>query len=99
MWDWPIGIRHSRTWTLASRDKFNREYRAIIAMLQSHPDGSGMIQWDLARALGTDQSQISKLERSERRLDIVDFLRICRAIGRDPEKRLRSADFVKAARK
>jgi len=43
-----------------------------------------VIQWDLARALRTDQSQISKLERGERRLDIVDYLRICRAIGLDP---------------
>jgi transcriptional regulator with XRE-family HTH domain len=47
----------------------------------------------LARALGTDQSQISKLERSERRLDVVDYLRICRAIGLDPGKPLRSIDF------
>jgi hypothetical protein len=46
-----------------------------------------------------DQSQISKLERSERRLDIVDYLRICRAIGLDPGKPLRSVDFAKATRK
>jgi hypothetical protein len=43
---------------LASRDKFDREYRAIIAMLQSHRKAVGMTQWDLARALRIDQSQI-----------------------------------------
>lgn len=84
---------------MASRDKFDREYRAIIATLQRHRKAAGMTQWDLARALATDQSQISKLERSERRLDIVDYLRICRAIGLDPGKPLRSVDFGKAARK
>ena len=58
-----------------------------------------MTQWDLAGALGIDQWQISKLERSERRLDIVDDLRICRAIGLDPGKPLRSVQFGRAARK
>jgi hypothetical protein len=45
------------------------------------------------------ESQISKLERGERRLDIVDYLRICRAIGRDPGEPLRSFDLGRAARK
>jgi transcriptional regulator with XRE-family HTH domain len=84
---------------LAGRDKFDREYRAIIAMLQRHRRAAGLTQSDLARALGTDRSQISKLERSERRLDIVDYLRICRAIGLDPGKPLRSLDLGRAARK
>ena len=95
MWDWPNGVHRFLRWTLASRDKFDREYRAIIAMLQSHRKAAGITQWDLARALGTDQSQISKLERSERRLDVVDYLRICRAIGLDPGKPLRSIDVGK----
>ena len=75
---------------MANRDKFDREYRAIIEMLQRHRIAAGVTQWDLARALGTDQSQISKLERSERRLDIIDYVRICRAIGLDPGKPVRS---------
>lgn len=75
---------------MASRDKFDREYRAIIETLQRRRKAAGMTQWDLALAVGTDQSQISKLERSERRLDIVDYVRICRAIGIDPGGPLRS---------
>jgi hypothetical protein len=58
-----------------------------------------MTQWDLARALRADQSQVSKLGRSERRLHIVDYLRICRAVGFDPGKPLRSVEFGKFARK
>jgi transcriptional regulator with XRE-family HTH domain len=80
---------------LANRDRFDREYRAIIETLKRYRKGAGMSQWDLARVLGTDQSQISKLERSERRLDIVDYLRICRAIDIDPGKPLRSVDATK----
>ena len=84
---------------MASRDKFDCEYRAIIALLQSHRKAAGMTQWDLARALRTDQSQISRLECSERRLDIVDYLRIFHAIGLDPGKPLRAVDFGRTARK
>ncbi|MBX9634258.1 MAG: helix-turn-helix transcriptional regulator [Magnetospirillum sp.] len=43
-----------------------------------------MTQIDVAQAMGTDQSQISKFERGERRLDILDYVRYCEAIGLDP---------------
>jgi hypothetical protein len=49
---------------LAGRDKFDREYRAIIAILRRHRKAAAVSQWDLARARGTDQSWISTLERS-----------------------------------
>ena len=55
----------------------------------------GITQVDLARAIGADQSQISKFERSERRIDIVDYVRICRAIGIDPGEVLRAVKFSK----
>jgi hypothetical protein len=51
----------------------------------------------LARAPGTDQSQISNRECSQRRLDIVDYLRIRRATGFGPRSPFRSVDFAGAA--
>jgi hypothetical protein len=57
---------------LSTRNTSDREYRAIIiAMLQSHRKAAGMIRSHLAHALGSHQSQISKLKHSERRLDCV----------------------------
>lgn len=78
---------------MARRDTFGQEYRAIIGRLIEHRRAIGMTQVDLAQALGTDQSQISKIERVQRRLDIIDYLRICRAIGLDPGEPLRSITF------
>lgn len=75
---------------MANRDKFDRDYRVIVEALKRARKAAGVTQWDLAHALGTDQSQISKLERSERRLDIIDYLRICHVIGIDPGEPLRS---------
>lgn len=67
-------------------------YRRVVAGLVRQRKKKGLTQWDVARAIGTDQSQVSKLERYERRLDILDYARICRAIGLDPGKLLRDID-------
>ena len=75
------------------RDTFGPQHRAVIAKIVEHRRAVGMSQVDLAQALGTDQSQISKIERGERRLDVIDYLRICRAIGVDPAEALRAVRF------
>ncbi len=74
---------------MSRRDTFGAEYKAIIGCLVKHRKAAGVTQWDVAKALKTDQSQVSKLERGERRLDIVDYVRICRVIGIDPGEPLR----------
>lgn len=76
---------------MARRDTYGPQYRAIIAALVAGRRAAGMTQVELARALDTDQSRISKIEQGERRLDIIDYLRICRAIGLDPGEPLRAA--------
>jgi transcriptional regulator with XRE-family HTH domain len=78
---------------VARRDTFGPQHRAVIAKLVEHRRATGMTQVALARAIGTDQSQISKIERGERRVDVIDYLRICRAIGIDPAEPLRAIRF------
>lgn len=48
-----------------------------------------MTQEELARRLKRPQSFVSKYENGERRLDIVEFLHVTRAIGVDPVELLR----------
>ena len=69
---------------MARRDSFGDEYRLIISELVRARKSAGLTQWDLARAIGTDQSQISKFERFERRLDLIDYVRVCAATGLHP---------------
>ncbi|MCC7293488.1 MAG: helix-turn-helix transcriptional regulator [Phycisphaerales bacterium] len=40
-----------------------------------------MTQVQLAEALSRPQSFVSKYERGERRLDVVEFLEVCEALG------------------
>jgi transcriptional regulator with XRE-family HTH domain len=51
---------------------------------------AGLTQEDLARRLKKPQSFVAKYEGGERRLDVVEFIGIARAIGTDPVRILRS---------
>ena len=75
---------------MGRRNTFGREYRAIVGVLVKRRKDAGISQWDVARALGIDQSRVSKIERFELRLDVVDYVRFCEAIGLDPCKALKS---------
>ncbi|MEM8556718.1 MAG: helix-turn-helix transcriptional regulator [Bacteroidota bacterium] len=44
----------------------------------------GLTQTDLAQRLGRPQSFVSKYERAERRLDVIEFLQITEALEADP---------------
>jgi transcriptional regulator with XRE-family HTH domain len=45
---------------------------------------AGLTQQQLANRLRKPQSFVSKVEKAERRLDVIEFLTILRAAGADP---------------
>jgi transcriptional regulator with XRE-family HTH domain len=45
---------------------------------------AGLTQMDLGDRLGRPQSFVSKYERGERRLDVVEFCEVCSALDIDP---------------
>ena len=47
---------------------------------------AGLTQQKLAKRLGKHQSFIAKYEGGERRVDVVEFIAIARALGADPLK-------------
>ena len=48
-----------------------------------------LTQHELAERLKKPQSFVAKYEGGERRIDVVEFIAICRAISADPIKLLR----------
>ena len=48
---------------------------------------AGLTQQHLASRLNKHQSFVSKFERRERRLDVLEFVTICRALNVDPLRR------------
>jgi transcriptional regulator with XRE-family HTH domain len=74
---------------VARKDTMGAAARALVEELVHRRKEKGLSQEAVARAMRTDQSQISKLERGERRFDVIDYVRYCRAIDLDPGEPLR----------
>lgn len=51
---------------------------------------SSVTQTDLAQRLARPQSFISKFESGERRLDVVEFIEVAKALGIDPVRVLKA---------
>ncbi len=59
---------------------FTREYQAFLALLRARRVKAGVTQVELAKRLRTTQSIVSKCERGERRLDVIELRSWCAAI-------------------
>ena len=59
----------------------SKQYRAFLRMLRKAREQAGLTQDELADRLGESQSFVSKCERGERRLDIVELHAFCQALG------------------
>jgi transcriptional regulator with XRE-family HTH domain len=63
---------------------FTDGYAVLLDALRRERASAGMKQADLAAALGKPQSFVSKIERGERRLDLVELVIVLQALGADP---------------
>lgn len=61
-------------------EKYNR-FRELIVKARKE---AGLSQGEIAKKLNRPQSFVSKYERGERRIDIVEFLEVAKAIGINP---------------
>ena len=68
------------------------EYERLIALLVAVRKKADIRQQALAKKLGKPQSFVAKYEGGERRIDVVEFITIVRAVGGDPVRLFR--EFV-----
>jgi transcriptional regulator with XRE-family HTH domain len=62
---------------------FTAEYTVLRRLLRERREAAGVTQVALAERLNETQSYVSKVERGERRLDLVQLQVICRVLGTD----------------
>ena len=62
------------------RSIHTREHRAFVAVIREIREEVGLTQVQLAQRSGENQAKISNIERGERRVDIVELRRLCRAL-------------------
>ncbi len=63
---------------------FTSEYDGFLEGLVAARKAAGLTQEELASRLGKPQSFVSKYERRERRLDVVELVTIAKAMKIDP---------------
>jgi transcriptional regulator with XRE-family HTH domain len=64
----------------SSKSQYQREYAAFLRQLKQTREQAGISQVQLAAKLGQTQSSVSKIERGERRVDVVELRAICQAL-------------------
>ena len=63
------------------RPLHDRNYAIVVRLVREIRLEVGLTQVELANRLGVDQSLVSKVERKERRLDIVELRSVCMVLG------------------
>jgi len=56
-------------------------YAVFLRVLRQAREHSGLTQTQVAKKLGEAQTFVSKCERGERRIDIIELQAYCRAFG------------------
>lgn len=65
------------------------KYQRLRRLLVEARKAQNLSQEALAERLGRVQTFVSKYERGERRLDVIEFLDVAQALGVDPHRILR----------
>jgi transcriptional regulator with XRE-family HTH domain len=63
-----------------------RGHHTLIGMLVAVRERAGLTQRDLAARLRRPRSFVGRMEVGERRIDVIEFIEIARALGADPSE-------------
>lgn len=64
----------------------SRRHRALCAALVDARKQAGLSQHELALRLKTSQTVIARIEIGERRIDVIEFIDLARALRIDPRQ-------------
>ena len=70
---------------MEKKSSFSAEYKLFCRLLQEARAKAGFTQQDVAKRLNRPQSYVSKYESGERRLDVIEFLRVAKVLRVAPE--------------
>lgn len=62
------------------------EYQELLKWLRTQRKKQGITMRELGEKLDVIHSWVGKIEQGERRLDLVEYLRVCEALQIDPNE-------------
>jgi len=74
----------SRPWRRMQKSLKSSEYERLVKILAAVRKKAKVRQQALAKKLGKPQSFVAKYEGGERRIDLIEFIAIVRALDGDP---------------
>ena len=69
-----------------ARTIFGGDHIALVAVLIEARKTLGISQTELAARLGRRQPHVSLIEMGQRRVDVIEFIRLARALEREPSE-------------
>jgi transcriptional regulator with XRE-family HTH domain len=102
---WKLGTNHNFATIREHMPNtiYQKPYRAVIEWLKDERKKGGHSMRAIAIALSVPHTWVAKVEGGERRLDLLEYVRLCAVLGADPATGLRmvveqlGASFKKAA--
>ncbi len=67
---------------------YSTEYAQLCRWLRERRNEKGLTMREAAKRIEVIHSWVGKVEQGERRLDVVEFVRYCKALGLDPHEGL-----------
>ena len=77
---------------ISTKAKLAAELLTLGRVLVKARERAGLKQQEVAARLGLPPSYLSKIENGTRRLDVIEFIRIAKAIGADPADMMRELE-------
>jgi transcriptional regulator with XRE-family HTH domain len=74
------------------------EYRQLIDLLRERRESMGISQATLASALGWTQQKVSYVETGARRMDVLEYILLAKALGISPLSAFRRAEKMVLAK-
>lgn len=69
--------------------KIEKQYERFRVLITEARKSAGLTQVELAARLKQHQSYVSKYESGVRRLDVVEYIQVAKAVGFDPAELIR----------
>lgn len=63
---------------------YSKDYRLTLAWLRDCRKASGLTMREVGKRLDVHHSWLARIEQGDRRIDLAEFVLLCRAIGCDP---------------
>lgn len=82
-----------------TRSVFTGKYERFRQLMIEARKAAGLTQMQLAAKLGQPQSYVSKYERGERRLDLIEFLEVARVLAIDPAAVVKELEAIGTSRR